>query len=214
MEVGDDSSTLRDDALAHPLLEVIFMLPECDLIFHPSFSNLLVPQRWLREVEHMLDYVRRHESFDFGIFHDGIFFLTYEADREFSRCSRVTIEVNMDQDDGPPSTHVDGREVMVMMQRVSDASEATADPSHQRGFGAVPASTTSIKSLKTLTVGVADGVTAGRECSVCLENMGRGEKVCRMPCSHVFHATCLRQWLQLSRLCPLCRFSLTADDGD
>ncbi|KAJ8505907.1 hypothetical protein OPV22_006793 [Ensete ventricosum] len=208
MEVG------RDDDLNHPLLEVIFKLPESDLIFHPSFSNLLVPQRWLREVESMLAYVRRYESFDFGIFHDSIFFLTYEADREFSRCSRVRIEVNIDQDDGPPRTHVDGGEMVVLMQRLSDPSEATADPSHRRGFGAVPASMTSIESLKTLTVGVTDGVPAGGECSVCLETMGRGEEVCRMPCSHVFHACCLRQWLRLSRLCPLCRFSLTADDGD
>ena len=42
---------------------------------------------------------------------------------------------------------------------------------------------------------------------ICHENMSdTGGK--RLPCSHVFHAGCLREWIQQSPSCPSCRASL------
>uniref|UniRef100_A0A0A8Y3I5 RING-type domain-containing protein n=1 Tax=Arundo donax TaxID=35708 RepID=A0A0A8Y3I5_ARUDO len=33
-----------------------------------------------------------------------------------------------------------------------------------------------------------------------------------MPCSHGFHERCIMGWLRVSRLCPLCRFALPAEE--
>ncbi|XP_058075523.1 RING-H2 finger protein ATL18-like [Magnolia sinica] len=46
-----------------------------------------------------------------------------------------------------------------------------------------------------------------RLCSVCLGDFQGEEEVSRLPgCGHVFHAGCIRSWLERDRFtCPLCR---------
>ncbi|TXG60156.1 hypothetical protein EZV62_014729 [Acer yangbiense] len=48
----------------------------------------------------------------------------------------------------------------------------------------------------------AEGST---DCSICLESVGVGEIVARMPCSHLFHTRCITRWLHKKPSCPLCR---------
>ena len=47
------------------------------------------------------------------------------------------------------------------------------------------------------------------DCPVCLENMKRGDhNLTWLPCTHVFHADCVEDWLRSNRTCPNCRSSL------
>ena len=39
-------------------------------------------------------------------------------------------------------------------------------------------------------------------CAVCLEDMDAAR---RLPCGHVFHAQCLREWIPMHAFCPTCR---------
>ena len=41
-------------------------------------------------------------------------------------------------------------------------------------------------------------------CCICLEQLDAGHVVTNLPCTHKFHTTCIRKWLQRSRCCPLC----------
>jgi len=48
------------------------------------------------------------------------------------------------------------------------------------------------------------------ECCICLEDLQDGEQIVRLPCKHVFHGSCARQWLMqglyaTDALCPLCK---------
>ncbi|KAK4840715.1 hypothetical protein QYF36_016315 [Acer negundo] len=43
------------------------------------------------------------------------------------------------------------------------------------------------------------------DCSICFESVGVCEIVARMPCSHLFHTTCIIRWLHRKPSCPLCR---------
>jgi hypothetical protein len=54
------------------------------------------------------------------------------------------------------------------------------------------------------------GEAKEKDCSVCLEAFEEeSDKLMRkMPCCHAFHESCIFEWLQVSRLCPLCRFAL------
>jgi hypothetical protein len=43
------------------------------------------------------------------------------------------------------------------------------------------------------------------KCSICLEEFTRGESVCELPCKHIFHDACVREWLKREPTCPVCR---------
>jgi len=46
------------------------------------------------------------------------------------------------------------------------------------------------------------------ECSICLEKFNINEKVFKTPCNHLFHATCITEWLYKNKTCPICRNDL------
>lgn len=47
-------------------------------------------------------------------------------------------------------------------------------------------------------------------CSICMEVLTRDESVMRLQCEHMFHADCVRQWVQTKNQCPLCRAIIPA----
>ncbi|KAK8957778.1 hypothetical protein KSP39_PZI001357 [Platanthera zijinensis] len=54
-------------------------------------------------------------------------------------------------------------------------------------------------------------------CVFCMSDVGDGEKVRKLDCSHLFHSSCLDKWLAHRRTdCPLCRRSpvLFDDEAD
>ncbi|BAT12629.1 Os11g0142600 [Oryza sativa Japonica Group] len=85
------------------------------------------------------------------------------------------------------------------------------------GFGAVPALSEAIVSLPEMAVGCGcggGGEAREKECGVCLEGFEEGEKLRKMPCEHYFHESCVFKWLQVSRLCPYCRFAMPAAEEE
>lgn len=47
-------------------------------------------------------------------------------------------------------------------------------------------------------------------CSICLEQVNRGELVRSLPCLHQFHANCIDPWLRQQGTCPVCKFRVGA----
>ncbi|KAF3773639.1 E3 ubiquitin-protein ligase RING1-like [Nymphaea thermarum] len=47
---------------------------------------------------------------------------------------------------------------------------------------------------------------------VCQDEVGRGDCLAKMPCSHEFHEGCILAWLERAHSCPVCRFELPVDD--
>ena len=51
------------------------------------------------------------------------------------------------------------------------------------------------------------------ECSICLEKMDKGNDIVSLDiCDHIYHEKCIREWLNKSRICPLCRSNV--DDSN
>mmetsp|Transcript_69596 Transcript_69596/g.201709 ORF Transcript_69596/g.201709 Transcript_69596/m.201709 type:complete len:254 (+) Transcript_69596:88-849(+) len=50
------------------------------------------------------------------------------------------------------------------------------------------------------------------ECAVCLARFSPDDVAMRLPCGHMYHSVCVKVWLQMSHLCPVCRFELPTDD--
>jgi len=51
------------------------------------------------------------------------------------------------------------------------------------------------------------------ECVICLLEFVLGEPATRLPCGHLFHETCIKEWLRTrSNECPVCRYELQTDN--
>ncbi|KVI05791.1 RING-H2 finger protein ATL3-like [Cynara cardunculus var. scolymus] len=62
--------------------------------------------------------------------------------------------------------------------------------------------------LKTIPVIIFDpkDFKEGFECTVCLSELGQGEKARILPkCSHGFHMECIDMWFHSHSTCPICR---------
>lgn len=67
------------------------------------------------------------------------------------------------------------------------------------------------KNKNTKTPSRITPAGVGDNCAVCLSEMKRPEKRCRMKCSnrHVFHDACAKPWLRTKKTCPICRERVT-----
>jgi hypothetical protein len=48
------------------------------------------------------------------------------------------------------------------------------------------------------------------ECPICIAEFNTGDLCRQLPCDHVFHRTCIDQWLQVSIVCPMCKRNIQA----
>ena len=46
-------------------------------------------------------------------------------------------------------------------------------------------------------------------CVICLYEFQIGEKIAALPCLHVFHFDCIKNWLKNELTCPVCKFEVT-----
>ena len=47
-----------------------------------------------------------------------------------------------------------------------------------------------------------------KNCTICLCDYINGDKVIILPCIHMFHAECIKEWLKKNS-CPLCKIKIT-----
>jgi len=51
-----------------------------------------------------------------------------------------------------------------------------------------------------------------KECSICLEVFQKGNKIISLPCAHIYHNNCIKNWLLKKNFCPICKYEFTKDD--
>ncbi|KAF0696038.1 Aste57867_13177 [Aphanomyces stellatus] len=49
-----------------------------------------------------------------------------------------------------------------------------------------------------------------RECVICQVDVDVGADVVQMPCQHVFHTDCIKEWLKIRNSCPICRVEIAS----
>nr|GMC97128.1 E3 ubiquitin-protein ligase MBR2-like [Ipomoea batatas] len=42
-------------------------------------------------------------------------------------------------------------------------------------------------------------------CCICLDEFSTGDELGKINCEHKFHFMCIREWLKLNNICPICR---------
>jgi hypothetical protein len=81
----------------------------------------------------------------------------------------------------------------------------------QRPQGPPPASQQAIDNLPNIILDEKDQAEQPR-CSICCDEFMTGAEVTQLPCKHVYDKDCIITWLKLHNTCPVCRYSVRADD--
>ncbi|XP_044474976.1 uncharacterized protein LOC123202887 [Mangifera indica] len=73
----------------------------------------------------------------------------------------------------------------------------------------IPASKEAIQNLeKASFLAISESM---RDCTICSEKFCANDglnQIVQMPCGHVYHEGCIIKWLEISNMCPLCRYRL------
>jgi len=72
--------------------------------------------------------------------------------------------------------------------------------------GAPPASRDARDALLLKTIHAP-----GQSCAICQEDFAVKEKAKQLPCQHLYHETCVLQWLEKHNSCPVCRHALESE---
>ena len=79
----------------------------------------------------------------------------------------------------------------------------------------VPATKSSIERLEKVRRDSLEEATLLLSCAICWEGLAEAsvddESLARLPCSHLYHGDCIARWLEMSHLCPLCRYQMPKD---
>ena len=53
------------------------------------------------------------------------------------------------------------------------------------------------------------GNNENKNCIICLYDFKIGDQICALPCLHIFHFDCIKNWLRNNLSCPVCKFEVT-----
>lgn len=80
--------------------------------------------------------------------------------------------------------------------------------------GAPPAAVSVLNDLPRLVVKEDHEQLDSLSCAICKDSLFVGTVVNRLPCSHLYHPSCILPWLVSRNSCPICRYELPTDDLD
>lgn len=89
-----------------------------------------------------------------------------------------------------------------------------AENTNTSARGAPPAAISFVKNLPRLIVDRDLENIDDLACAICKDSVQSGTVVNQLPCSHIYHPSCITPWLSERNSCPLCRFELPTDDKD
>ncbi|KAK5653873.1 hypothetical protein OQA88_7797 [Cercophora sp. LCS_1] len=79
---------------------------------------------------------------------------------------------------------------------------------------APPASQGAIESLAKKRIDETMlGPEGKAECTICIDELHKGDEVTVLPCTHWFHGECVTLWLREHNTCPICRASIDGDQS-
>ena len=75
-----------------------------------------------------------------------------------------------------------------------------------------PVSDQIINELPEITIDSVDKLDGDKkECIICLNSFKQGDKALILPCIHIFHKDCIKNWFTTQNTCPICKFKMDAN---
>ncbi|KAK2993170.1 hypothetical protein RJ640_015357, partial [Escallonia rubra] len=130
-------------------------------------------------------------------------------DREFDDLDYETLRA-LDSDNGRRTTSMSEEEINALPVH---KYKATGPKSSEGSSSQQHVSSSSGEFIPQIKVDIkAESNTQASEeeltCSICLEQVNRGEIVRSLPCLHQFHANCIDPWLRQQGTCPVCKLTV------
>ncbi len=50
-----------------------------------------------------------------------------------------------------------------------------------------------------------------KDCVICLTAFEKGNQVLILPCTHLFHPNCIKDWFSSNNTCPICKTAIDHD---
>ena len=47
-----------------------------------------------------------------------------------------------------------------------------------------------------------------RNCVICMTQYEKGDKILTIPCCHLYHMECIKDWFKSKNTCPICKFKV------
>ncbi|PRQ54534.1 putative transcription factor C2H2 family [Rosa chinensis] len=145
----------------------------------------------------------------------------YDSNREYEALiSESLSNMGVPQDEHPATVHKLFQAVEAAVDPDLPVVVGVFDTTHRiigDGDGhescrpnSIPASRSSIEGLEPVTLD-SDIITRSPSCAICLEDFEQ-EPITRLPCRHHFHVHCIVQCLEISHMCPLCRYPMPTEE--
>ncbi|TVU50627.1 hypothetical protein EJB05_02005, partial [Eragrostis curvula] len=128
------------------------------------------------------------------------------------RVEPVDMMANMDRPairrdfTGNPGDYVDASQFEMLLDRFAE------DNNTRRG--APPAAKSIVDNLPSVAISTSHETNGGVTCPVCKDHMPIRSVAKRLPCTHLYHSSCILPWLSYRNTCPVCRYELPTDDQE
>ncbi|KAL0471481.1 hypothetical protein QR685DRAFT_204544 [Neurospora intermedia] len=101
----------------------------------------------------------------------------------------------------------------VYTQEALDRIITTLMEANPQSNAAPPATQAAIENLpKKILDEQMIGPEGKAECTICIDDMYKGEEVTVLPCKHWFHGECVTLWLKEHNTCPICRMPIEGNN--
>jgi len=120
-----------------------------------------------------------------------------------------------DLDDEPPNSHTSSAEYNRPIHTLQESNFADVLDAVFRQYASIEhkreeligLSQKDFDSLRSVVFRVKAWRKERLDCPICIDPFLEGQRLKCLPCNtnHIFHITCVKQWLLKHRSCPLCR---------
>ncbi|GAU49338.1 hypothetical protein TSUD_88450 [Trifolium subterraneum] len=126
-------------------------------------------------------------------------------DQEFDELDYDTLRA-LDSDTASSTRSMTDEEINALPVHKYKVPSPTKDGS--TGLTSSSSEAAEIKQESKGAEGSAEDPEDELTCTICLDQVNRGELVRSLPCLHQFHANCIHPWLRQQGTCPVCKFSV------
>jgi hypothetical protein len=109
--------------------------------------------------------------------------------------------------------HIDPMNIMLIIQEMLNNGQLNnvLNESLYTEPSKIPTSKDFIDQIKTI---ILSDSQIKMDCNICYDNFQKELKGYPLPCGHIYHEGCIKEWLKIDHVCPTCRHELPKQEDE